>query len=172
MTFAPRGQRAPGNGWMPAHREAEPAVGVHLGRVAGALGVAGILALAGAGCAETKDGPAGFCGAIGVDVVGLESIGLEDGRRSVATWVHVFVEGVTDADEASRAAIATAVGPDVAGFERVRDEAPEELQPALERLYELVQDPEGSQATRDAPDVQRDLALVRRFTGPEGCDLV
>lgn len=172
MNIPPRAQDAPRDGRMPAPGEAEPAVALYFGRVACALAVAGILALTGAGCAKTKDGPAGFCGAIGVDVVGLEPIVSEDGRRSVATWVHVFVEGATDADEASREAIATAVVSDVAGFQRVRDEAPNELRPALERLYGLVQDPEEAQASRGASDVQRDVDLVRSFAGPEGCDFV
>ncbi len=172
MTFASRARDALGDGRMPARREAEPAAGMHLGRAACALVVAGILALTGAGCGKTKDGPAGFCGAIGIDVVGLDSIVSEDGRRSVATWVHVFVEGVTDADEASRQAIATAVRSDEAGFDRVRDEAVEELRPALDRLYELVQDPEAAQAARDTPEVQAGVDLVRRFAGPGGCDFV
>lgn len=119
-----------------------------------------------------KDGPAGFCGAIGIDVVGLEAIVSEDGRRSVSTCVHVFVEGVTDADEATRVAIAEAVRSDRVGFQRVRDEAAEELRPALDRLYVLVQDPERAAAERAAPDVQSDVGLVRGFAGPDGCDFV
>lgn len=134
--------------------------------------VAGLVALSVAGCAGTKDGPAGFCGAIGIDVVGLDAIVSEDGRRSVATWVHVFVEGVTDADGATRVAIAGAVRADEDGFERVRDEAVEELRPALDRLYELVQDPERAAAARAATDVRSDVDLLRRFAGPDGCDFV
>ena len=81
MTFAPRAEDATGDGGMPAGGEAEPGVGGHRGRVVCALVLAGVLALTGAGCAETKNGPAGFCGAIGVDVVGLDSIVSEDGRN-------------------------------------------------------------------------------------------
>jgi hypothetical protein len=141
-----------------------------LGRIACKLALAGILALPVAGC--SKEGPAGFCGAIGTDVVGLESIVSEDGSRSVATWVHVFVEGVTDADKASREAIAEAIRSDKAGFERVRGKAANELRPALDRLYELAQDPEWAQVTRSDPDVQGDVDLVRRFAGADGCDFV
>lgn len=172
MTFAPQARDALGDGRMPARREAEPAAGMRLGRAACARVVAGVLALTAPGCATTKDGPAGFCGAIGIDVGRLDSIVSEDGRRSVATWVHVFVEGVADADEASRQAIATAVGSDEAGFARVRNKAVEELRPALDRLYEFVQDPEAAQAAHATPEVQADVDLVRRFAGPEGCDFV
>jgi len=172
MTCASPARDALGCTRMPARRAADPAAGVRLGRAARALVVAGIVALTGAGCGKTKDGPAGFCGVIGIDVVGLDSIVSEDGRRSVATWVHVFVEGVTDTDEASRQAIATAVRSDEAGFVRVRDEAVEELRPVLDRLHEFVQDPEAVRAARDTTEVHADVDLVRRFAGPGGCDLV
>ncbi len=121
-----------------------------------------------AACSPATDGPAGFCGWMGTDVEGLEPFVTEDGAELVETWHYIFSEGVTDADDASRRAIAEAVAADQAGFERVRDEARESVRPALGRLYDLLQDPVEAKARSVDPSVLEDVALIEA----QGCDFL
>ena len=132
----------------------------------GVLVVASTLALA--ACAPGTDGPAGFCGWIGIDVDGLGHIVAEDGTQWVGTWYHVLAEGITHANPTSRDAIADAVAADTAGFERLRNEAPEPVRPALDRLLALLQDPTEAQARATDPDVQQDVDLI----DAQGCDFL
>lgn len=104
----------------------------------------------------------------GVDVVGLGDITAADGTDSVGTWYHVFTDGVTDANQASREAMANRVVADRAGFARVLEAAPEELRPALDRLYALISDPVESAARHADPDVVDDVAEV----DAQGCDFL
>lgn len=117
---------------------------------------------------KTVEGPAGLCGWLGVNVVGLGVITAADGTDSVGTWYHVFAEGVTDANQASREAIANRVVADQPGFARVLEAAPEELRPALNRLYALISDPVASAAHHADPDVLDDVAAV----DAQGCDFL
>ncbi len=125
------------------------------------------LLIVGSACGNS-DGPAGFCGWIGIDVEGLGPIVTDDGSEWVGTWYHVLAEGVTDANEASRAAIADAVAADSAGFQRLREEAAEPVRPALDRLHALLQDPtEAADRATDA-DVLNDVELI----DGQGCDFL
>jgi hypothetical protein len=126
-----------------------------------------LLAATTAGCGS-KSGPAGFCGWIGADVQGLDRIDLVDGTTTVGTWYHVFAEGITDATNDSRQTIASAVTADDAGFERVRAEAPDDVQPALDRLHHLLQDPRASSDRHEDPGIQTDIALI----DAQGCDFL
>jgi hypothetical protein len=128
--------------------------------------VASSLALA--TCSPGTGGPAGFCGWIGTDVNGLGHIVAEDGTRWVGTWYHAFAEGVTDADESSRDAIASAVAADTDGFERLHREAPEQVRPALDRLFALLQDPTEAQTRATDVNVRQDVDLI----DAQGCDFL
>lgn len=116
----------------------------------------------------STDGPAGFCGWIGAEVNGMGHIVTGDGTQWVGTWYHVFAEGVTDADSASRDAIATAVATDTAGFERLRAEANKQTRPALDRLHALLLDPTEAKVRANDPDVRQEVKLI----DAQGCDFL
>jgi hypothetical protein len=120
------------------------------------------------GCVRASSGPAGFCGWIGTDVEGLGRITSEDGTSTVGTWYHVFAEGVTDANAESRREIADAVTADTAGFQHVRDQAPQDVRRALDRLSQLLQDPRTIADRHIDSRVKEDVALI----DAQGCDFL
>lgn len=95
-----------------------------------------------------------FCGALAREVDGLGEITwtYEDSpvqSGAGPAWEAVFSLGITEADDGSRQAIATAVAvaTDAAGYAAVRASAPEDLRTSLDRLHRLVQETRRQQSS-------------------------
>lgn len=118
-------------------------------------------------------GQVSFCDALADHVEGLASIEWENGiTSSGGDWAAVFSDGITEATRSSRVALADAVEEDVAGFRRVRGASPSELRAPLDRLRELILQPEEAGVRRNDPAVLADIQRVIEASPPEQCGWV
>lgn len=112
-----------------------------------------------------------FCDALGADVRSLQPIAWANGLTSEqGVWAHVLDTGITRASRPSRLREARAVRSDEAGYRSLLSTAPKELRPALDRLHRVVLNPNASDASRNDPQLARDIAAVRSATPPSKCN--
>lgn len=133
------------------------------------------LVLACVSAASACSGPEGaegsaLCDALAASVPGIDEIVGDNGfTRQEANWGTLLDSGILDSDEASRRAVADAVGSDTEGFERVLDAAPESLHPDLERLRAVLTRPEQIDERGADPVVRESVQAVRDATPPDVC---
>lgn len=105
------------------------------------------------------------CAALLADVEGLDGITWDNGITSSGpAWIGALTDGIENADESSRVALAERVVADVDGYVAVRD-ALDELGGAggsADRLKRELRDPERASTRRAEPTVVRDVQSIRR----------
>lgn len=114
-----------------------------------------------------------FCDALADHVEGLAPIEWENGiTSSGGDWAAVLSDGITEANDSSRVAVAEAVEDDVGGFRRIREASPSELQAPLDRLRELILQPKEARLRSSDPAVLADIQRVIAASPPEQCGWV
>ncbi|WP_426574702.1 hypothetical protein [Aquihabitans sp. McL0605] len=112
------------------------------------------------------------CSALGASVDGLDEIDWSNGITSSGpAWSLALSEGLTEADQPSRAAIARTVRADEHGYQRLLRSLPDHLRAPARRLHELALDPEVSYRQRNDPAALADAYALDRYAARH-CGLV